>query len=197
MALFREYFRVHPTTLICPGDQWTDATIERALDIGLQLVGSYYLAIRHEDRFCWAQHVCAPYLDRPDAAWFLSGLPVVGYFHDYEPALEGVSWMTTWLDRWQEAGARRLIDFRELASAVGCRLALDVTGSQLTLNVDRRDAPAAVRPIPVRVRTPSKVPERLRVRVGDRTDEVEIDPCADGTGLVWLPVEAMSGPEDR
>jgi len=192
LALFREYFGIVPTTLILPGDQWTDATIARALDLGLQLVGSYYLAIRHEDRFCWAQHVCAPYLNRPDAAWFSSGLPVVGYFHDYEPAVEGAGWMTRWLDRWQEAGARRLIDFRELASAVGCRLTLHDTDGRLTLTVDRRDAPAAVRPIPVRMRPHGTVPARLRVQAGDRSREVEVASLPDGTGLVSLPVEAMS-----
>ena len=196
MDLFREYFGILPTTLICPGDQWTDATIVRALALGLQLVSSYYLAIRHEDRFCWAQHVCAPYLNRPDPAWFSSGLPVVGYFHDYEPAVEGAGWMARWLDRWQQAGARRLIDFRELASAVGCRLVLHDTNGRPTLSVDRRDAPAAVRPIPVRVRLHATVPARLCVRVGDRAQEVEIEPCPDGTGLVRLPVEALSGAGD-
>jgi hypothetical protein len=111
-------FGVKPTTLICPGDQWTDAALETALDLGLDLVGSYYLALRHGDRFCWAQHVCAPYLDKPEAHWFDSGLPVVGYFHDREPALEGVKWLDRWLDRWRRAGARRMIDFREFAAAV-------------------------------------------------------------------------------
>jgi UDP-4-amino-4-deoxy-L-arabinose-oxoglutarate aminotransferase len=33
--------------------------------------------------------------------------------------MEGVGWLSKWLDRWQEAGAKRLIDFRELAAAVG------------------------------------------------------------------------------
>src|SRR2546427_606334 len=44
---------------------------------------------------------------------------VVGYFHGRELALEGVEWMSRWLDRWQEAGAKRPIDFCELAAAIG------------------------------------------------------------------------------
>jgi len=32
-----------PTTLICPGDQWTDAALEVALELGIDLVTSYYL----------------------------------------------------------------------------------------------------------------------------------------------------------
>ena len=66
------------------------------------------------DRFCWSQHICAPYLDEPEAAWFGAGRPVVGYFHDRELAPEGVEWMRRWLDWWQNAGAQRLMDFREL-----------------------------------------------------------------------------------
>src|SRR5205823_3751794 len=100
-AALQHHFGVRPTTLICPGDQWTDAALERALDLGLDLVSSYYLALRDRDRFCWCTHVCAPYLDGPDGTWFAAGLPVVGYFHDREPALEGISWIGNWLNRWQ------------------------------------------------------------------------------------------------
>jgi hypothetical protein len=187
LAVFREYFDAMPTTLISPGDQWTDDTLERAIDLGLRLVDSYYLAIRHQERFCWAQHVCAPYLNRPDSTWFASGLPVVGYFHDYDVAIEGVGWMTQWLDRWQEAGARRLIDFRELASAVGCRLTLEGDARQLRLTVDRDAIPAPVRPIPVRLRA-ERLPSRLTVRVNGQSTEVDINLCQDGTGLALLPV---------
>jgi hypothetical protein len=106
VAALQHYFHVCPTTLVCPGDQWTPEVPERALDLGLQLVGSYYLAMRQGDRFCWTQHVCAPYLNEPNPAWFDAGLPVVGYFHDRELALEGVDWISRWLDHWQAAGPR-------------------------------------------------------------------------------------------
>jgi hypothetical protein len=117
LEAFREYFGARPTTLICPGDQWTNDVLSRALDLGLELVSSYYLALRYDDRFCWAQHVCAPYLDQPDAAWFDAGLPVVGYFHDFEVATRGVEWMARWVDAWQAAGATRIIGLREIAAA--------------------------------------------------------------------------------
>jgi hypothetical protein len=81
------FFRVRPTTLICPDNQWTDAAIEVALDLGLDLIACYCLALRDGDRFCWSQHICAPYLDKPAQHWFDAGLPVVGYCHDREPAL--------------------------------------------------------------------------------------------------------------
>jgi hypothetical protein len=114
------YFGARPTTLICPGDEWTNEALGHALDLGLSLVSSYYLALRHDNRFCWTQHVCAPYLDEPDSAWFESGLPVVGYFHDREPSLEGPGWLAQCLDRWIDCGARRFITFRDLAVAQGC-----------------------------------------------------------------------------
>jgi hypothetical protein len=192
MGLFREYFGTRPTTLICPGDQWTDATIVRALEFELQLVASYYLAIRHQDRLCWAQHVCAPYLNQPDRSWFAGGLPVVGYFHDYELAREGAGWMTTWLDRWQEAGARRVIDFRELAAAVGCRLTLHEASRRLTLVLDRRDAPAPVRPFPVRLRTERESPKRMTVDFDGHAHEVDVETRADGSGRALLPVDSVT-----
>jgi hypothetical protein len=107
-------FGRRPTTLIFPGDEWTEAAMGTALDLGIELVSSYYLALRYDGRFCWAIHVCAPYLDKPRAEWFDSGLPVIGYFHDRDLAANGTCWMGHWLDRWTEAGARHFIDFRVL-----------------------------------------------------------------------------------
>jgi hypothetical protein len=182
---FRRYFSVRPTTLISPGDQWTDAVLERALELGLHLVSSYYLALRDRGRFCWTHHVCAPYLDEPDAAWFDAGLPVVGYFHDREPALEGVEWIGRWLDRWRAAGAQTLMDFRELASIVGCRLNIGERDSKLCLRITSEDAPELVRPLKIFVRVPERrLPSRLSMLCDDRELSVTIDVLGPGTGCV-------------
>ena len=116
MQQIERWFGTRPSTLIFPGDEWTDASVEVALDLGLDLISSYYLALRHNDRFCWATHVCAPYLDLAQAEWFDAGLPVVGYFHDRDLAVGGTLWMREWLDRWIAVGARQLIDFRTLTN---------------------------------------------------------------------------------
>ena len=193
VAAFHQYFNVRPTTLICPGDQWTLDVPERALDLGLQMVGSYYLAIRDGARFCWTQHVCAPYLDKPDAAWFDAGLPVVGYFHDYELALEGVPWMSRWLDQWQAAGAKKFIDFRELAAAIGRRLHLEEHDGALHLQVESEGAPALVRPLPVALYVPSKrLPAYVSVLLHDRVLSLPVYPLGDGLGRVLLPCSSPS-----
>ena len=193
IAAFQQFFAVRPTTLICPGDQWTLDIPERALDLGLQMVGSYYLAIRDGDRFCWTQHVCAPYLDKPDAAWFDAGLPVVGYFHDYELALEGVSWMSRWLDQWQVAGATKLIDFRELAAAIGCRLHLEECDGALRLQVESEGAPALVRPLPVALHVPGRrLPAHVSVLLNDRALSLPVYPLGDDLGRVILPCSSPS-----
>jgi hypothetical protein len=114
MQQIERWFGTRPSTLIFPGDEWTDASMEVALDLGLDLISSYYLALRHGDRFCWAIHVCAPYLDLPQPEWFDAGLPVVGYFHDRDLAVAGTCWMREWLDHWIANGARNLMDFRQL-----------------------------------------------------------------------------------
>jgi hypothetical protein len=111
----KEAFDTEPTCLIPPGDEWTTDALEVALDLGIQLVNSYYLAVRVGDRFCWTTHVCSPYLDQPHEESFVAGLPVIGYFHDYELAVHGVGWMTSLLDRWQAAGASRMVDLGTLA----------------------------------------------------------------------------------
>ena len=41
IAAFRQYFKVQPTSLICPGDEWTNEVLECALNLGLHLVSSY------------------------------------------------------------------------------------------------------------------------------------------------------------
>jgi hypothetical protein len=121
LARLRDHFSSDPTTLICPGDEWTNEVLEYALDLGLELVGSYYLALREGDRFCWATHVCAPYLDQADARWLDSGLPVVGYFHDFDVIQRGVGWFERCLSSWRQAGVRRFIDYRGLADALAGR----------------------------------------------------------------------------
>jgi hypothetical protein len=164
------FFGVQPTTLICPGDQWTDAALETALDIGLDLVGSYYLALRDGDRFCWATHICAPYLDEPADQWFDSGLPVVGYFHDRDPAIKGIGWVSEWLNRWGAVGARRMIDFREFAGAVMRPLELTVSEENLHLRFVDGRAPDLVRAPRIRIYAPAgNLPSQLAVFVGAQT----------------------------
>jgi hypothetical protein len=192
-AALQYYFKTRPTTLICPGDQWTNHALERALDLDLQMVSSYYLAVRYRQRFCWAQHVCTPYLDQPAASWFDSGLPIIGYFHDRDLALEGVEWMGQALDNWQEAGATRIIDFRELASAIGRQLHLNDTEEGLLLNVTSEDAPPLVKPLGVSIRS-NNLPSRISVELDGRKLFLPVQPCGDGEGLVHLPrLESQNG----
>jgi len=107
-------FGRRPEVLICPGEEFGQEALERALDLGIGLVGSYYLGIRWRDHLCWTQHVCAPYLDEPSDSWFDSGLPVVGYFHDKEIAEQGPEWLELQLKEWEACGARRFIDYATL-----------------------------------------------------------------------------------
>ncbi len=186
-ALHR-FFGVRPTTLICPGDEWTNAALEYALDAGLHFVGSYYLAVREDNRFCWCTHICAPYLDEAHAAWFDSGLPVVGYFHDREPALEGIRWITHCLDDWENVGARRFIDFRQLAAAVRRQLHLSFSEGTLHLAVTNHGAPALVQGQPFNVYVPDMVlPSTLLVSQSGKTSMLNIDVTSKDFGRGVLP----------
>ena len=195
-ALHR-FFGVRPTTLICPGDEWTNAALEYALDAGLNFVGSYYLAVREDNRFCWCTHICAPYLDEAHAAWFDSGLPVVGYFHDREPALEGIRWITHCLDDWEKVGARRFIDFRQLAAAVRRQLHLSFSEGTLHLAVTNDGAPALVRGQPFNVYVPDMVlPSKLLVSQSGKTSMLNVDVTSKGFGRGVLP-ESSVGQDSR
>jgi hypothetical protein len=189
VAALRRFFNTTPTTLICPGEDWTNSVLERALELDLQLVGSYYLALRDGSRFCWSQHVCAPYLDRPDSLWFDSGLPVVGYFHDFDLARGGMEWFSRWLDGWQSAGATRLIDFRELSAALSCRLHVHEQSSGLELHVsDGSDTPIRqVRPLRIAVRSRrDRMPSRLTAFFEGQEVGLPLERCADGVAIVEL-----------
>jgi hypothetical protein len=188
MRALRRYFEICPTTLVSPGDEWTDGSLGHALDLGLDLVSNYHLAIRDGERFCWTTAICAPHLSQPGAGWFNAGLPVVASFHDRDPVLEGAAWVSRWLDTWRTAGARRLIDLRELAGALGRRLRLGVTDGGLRLAVDATAAPPLVRPLPISVAWPGRpLPSRLSAVVGTQTLSLGVDLVGPSVGRVTLP----------
>jgi len=138
LARFREYFNRTPSTLICPGEVFTNHVLEKALERGLMQVSSYYLAFRDRDRLCWTQHVCGPYLDQPESAWFGAGLPVVGCFHDFDIARHGVEWLTDCFNGWTAAGCRRIIGLDDLNALLQLRMDVADTrqGWQLRLGSD-------------------------------------------------------------
>src|SRR5262249_53159138 len=129
-----------------------DDDVETALRLGFSFVESYYLALRDGDRFLWCQHVCAPYLDLAAPGWLAAGLPVVGYFHDNDLSPGGPGWLRDRLGEWGAAGVERMIDFRELAGALGLELELEDRGGRQVLAVTTREgAPPPVRPVSVRL----------------------------------------------
>lgn len=150
----REFFGSSPTTLIPPGDEWTDDVLEAALDAGIVFFDSYYLAITWNNRFCWTTHICSPYLDEPHNKWFESGLPTVGYFHDREPALLGANWFSECLGKWRAAGARRFIDFRELATVLGLSVQWDARRQELRLRQNEPSPESFVKPLSIYLRVP-------------------------------------------
>lgn len=183
----KRFFDTAPTTLIAPGDEWTSSALGHALDLGILLADSYYLAIKHSDRFCWTTHVCSPYLSEPSPHWFNAGLPVVGYFHDYELHHEGVAWMTSWLDSWEREGCERFIDFRELAAACAHRLDLYYESGSLRLRVMNKDCVAPPRPVKIRLGGVETRPASLAVEQDGVESEVGIQWDVDGRASVEIP----------
>jgi hypothetical protein len=186
---FQEYFGIHPTTLVCPGDMWSADIPQRALDLNFQLLASYYLAIRNDDRFCWTTHVCAPYLDKPEDKWFDAALPVVGYFHDRELALEGVAWMSKWLDSWQAAGAKQFMDFSQLAAALSCQFRLEQTDGSIHLLVANKENLQIVRPLAVNIYVPKgKLSSEIKVVFKGQEFNLSIESKGNNSGSIILPL---------
>jgi hypothetical protein len=154
LKYFERDWSLHPTTVIPPGDAWGEHTLRRALDLGFELFDSYYLAIRHGSQWWWSQHVCSPYLDLAGESWFRAGLPVVGYFHERDIAIEGVHWFTDQLNAWERAGTRRFIDFRELAVALACRPSVRLIGGAPVVDLGLPAEVKPVRPVTVNVYLP-------------------------------------------
>jgi hypothetical protein len=187
---FRKYFGLLPSTLVCPGDDWTNEALELALDLGINLVDSYYLALRDQGRLCWTTHVCAPYLDVPDPKWFDGGLPVVGYFHDREPAVEGLSWLARNLDAWHAAGAKRFMDFRELSAAVSTRLAIRMNAGSPRLVIGPERPLDWVRSLAIRIRLQGQpLPETIVVETCSGRQTVSVESIDEQTGRVVFPAK--------
>ena len=135
MEAFRKNFQSLPSTLICPGEEFTNNVLEIAMKTVLNLVSSYYLGIRIGHQLCWNQHVCSPYLDLADPRWFEQELPVVGYFHDFDLSIHGINWFAQQLDAWQHAGAKFFIDFRELSNILSHTISISESAGQYQLNL--------------------------------------------------------------
>ena len=96
--------------------------------------------------------------------------------------------MSKWLDRWQKVGARRFIDFRELAAAVGRHVHLEDRDGALSLTFGSRQAPALVRPLPVNIRVPDgKLPSEVSATIDGAEVSFELQSLQGGLGRVILP----------
>jgi hypothetical protein len=96
--------------------------------------------------------------------------------------------MSRWLDQWQDAGAKKLIDFRELVAAIGRRLYLEEHDGALRLQVESEGAPALVQPLPVALHVPGKrLPAYVSVSLHDRVLSLPVYALSDGLGRVLLP----------
>jgi len=175
LRYFSSFFKLRPKTIIFPGEEFTRSAVVDALEAGIQLVSSYYLAFRDDDRFCWAQRICAPYLDQPDSKWFESGLPVVGYFHDFDIIENGVDWLSVNLRRWREKGANRIIDLHQFNISLNTRIHIAIDEDQYTLVVEASPQVILTRPITIQLFFPdNQLPDSIKTLVNGvaRTERV-------------------------
>jgi hypothetical protein len=112
----------------------------------------------------------------------------VGYFHDYDVGLEGVHWVSTWLDRWQDSGAQKFLDFRELAAAVSRTYSLEEHGREVRLMVRGERAPRLVRPLEVMIKvSKGKMPSQLSLSHDNKDVLLKVYSFDRSVGSVILP----------
>jgi hypothetical protein len=92
----------------------------------------------------WTAGVGSPYLDQPDRRWADSGLPVVGYWHDRDMALEGPRWVPDRLSAWRDSGIRRLVAFADLAAAYGTEVDAALVDGEVVVRRAPRDWPLRI-----------------------------------------------------
>ena len=179
-AAIERWFGSAPEVLVPPGDEWTNESLERALDAGVDLVDSYYAAVRHGNRLAWTTHVCAPYLDEASASWFESPLPLVGYLHDQDLAVHGTGWLEEGLAAWEAAGATTFTDLRQLGRLARVRPTLSPGSGGIELSVP---GPRLLSPATVCFRTRGALPgsvvyegRTLRVQPEGDAGRVTINP---------------------
>ena len=144
---FQKSFHSPPSTLIFPGEEFTGNVLEKVAKSGINLVSSYYLGMRIGRQICWNQYVCSPYLDLANPSWFEQELPVVGYFHDFDILNQGIQWFTQQLEKWQQAGAKYFIDFRELSSILDYSISISEDASQYQLTLHSESHPPFIKPL--------------------------------------------------
>jgi hypothetical protein len=193
VASLRHHFAITPTTLICPGHAWTPATLERALALDFELVATDGLAVRDRGRFCWCCGVSTSYLDAPAASHFDAELPVVAYFHDREPAVFGTSWVRDRIDEWRAAGARRLIDLRELAAALALHPRLEWSSGAWQLRVERRRPVGLPRPLELMLRFPGTPPDELAAVMPGSISRLRVQSLGGGLARTVLPADVRAG----
>jgi hypothetical protein len=187
VELIAQHFATMPTTLVCPSQAWTTGALDSALASGFELVTADGLAIRDDERFCWCVGIPVVYLDGADPTLLEGELPVIGVFHDRDPAVFGTGWVTQHLDRWLAAGARRLVDFRELAALLGLRLELreGPTGWELAARPTRGIRPP--RPVEVMLRFPGAVPRELKAVTPQGRHSVRVQELDGGLARTVIP----------
>ena len=153
---FRENFQLLPSTLICPGEEFTNDVLEKAMQAGLKLVSSYYLGMRIGHQLCWNQYVCSPYLDLADSHWFEQELPIVGYFHDFDLSIHGIKWFANNLDAWQMAGANFFMDLKELSIILSHTISISENDNEYQLDLFSENNPSLIKPVRIGIYIPGK-----------------------------------------
>ncbi|MCB0165114.1 MAG: hypothetical protein KDI79_12860 [Anaerolineae bacterium] len=109
-------FEKLPAAVTPSGHEQSQDSEQIAHTVGYRLFSSEYNTFQKNDHIIRNDKIRSVFLDAtaPTPSIFHSGYPIVGVFHDYELAQEGVNWLNTVIEAWKEQGITRFISLREL-----------------------------------------------------------------------------------
>ena len=174
--------------LIFPGEEFTKQVQEDALDLGWEVISSYYQAFRIEDRFCWSQQICSPYLDEFDSKWISSEMPFIGYFHDFDLSRNGLKWFSECIENWKKLGVKNFIDLRTLLIGLNYNLSIKEEKSSMVLHLDNEFISTSDYHFRIKLKSTNKtLPEEIFINKGDKTGCVRLENVKSNLGEFTIP----------
>jgi len=183
-----KYWDDEPMVLIYPGEEYTLSAQKDALNFGWTMISSYYQAFKIDQRLCWTQHICSPYINSYSSKWIKSELPFVGYFHDFDIARNDPGWFSDCIENWKKIGIKNFIDLRTLSVGLNYNLSIKIENGRMLLQLNNELISMSEYRYRIKVKSVGvSLPEELLVHQEDIVKTANISNVINNIGEFELP----------
>ena len=133
-----ECFGVFPTAVTPSGHEQSENTDIIAHAEGYKLFSSEYHSIKKNGLVIRNEKIKSIFLEAmlPDSSFAAAGYPIVGVFHDYDIAVNGLGWLEETIDQCRKSGINRFMTLKELSGYLCAALSVCLYNNTLHLEVD-------------------------------------------------------------